>query len=174
MLGINDVVVALFGTNFFFPNKPRDFQDPCVLYARIAVASRAALVACVGWKSLLFLFLAESLWSLPPHPASAMFVTNHGSGTKDDSCYEPTSSTYAGAWYSILTLGTNYHCEHHDFPRIPFHLLYKLRQIAPEFYNKERNDDTNLYEILRETFAHPDCYAAMTVRDNNEKSVASG
>jgi len=31
------------------------------------------------WKSLLFLFLANVFWLIPPHPACAIFVSVHGS-----------------------------------------------------------------------------------------------
>jgi fatty acid desaturase len=53
-------------------------------------------------------------------------------------------------------LGTNYHCEHHDFPTIPFNKLGELRRIAPEFY---RTKEENLWEIMQQTFARPDFYA---------------
>lgn len=166
MLVINDAIVALAGRNYFFPNKPQSFHKECTKYARWATLIRGALWAIVGWKSLLFLYLSETLWSLPPHPACAMFVTNHGSSftsQNDDansssSCI-PTSSTYAGRWYSVFTLGTNYHCEHHDFPTIPLTKLGQVRKIAPEFYPLESND--NLLVILKKTFAYPDFYACM-------------
>lgn len=174
MLSLNDIAVALMGRNFFFPHKPMEFQNHCTRYARVAVTVRFVLFYLAGWKSLLFLFLCETIWSLPPHPACAMFITNHGSGTDDttttNSCV-PTKSTYAGPWYSIFTLGTNYHCEHHDFPTIPFHQLYQLQQIAPEFYHptttshdedkigKEKRD--NLFHIMKQTFAYPEFYACM-------------
>jgi hypothetical protein len=103
--------------------------------------------------------LSETLWSIPPHPSSAMFVTNHGSdGISSDSCV-PTSSTYSGEWYSILTLGTNYHMEHHDFPTIPLQALGDLRKIAPEFYRQGSSDP--IYEILHNTFSSPQFYACM-------------
>jgi fatty acid desaturase len=159
LLGINDVFVSLLGKNLFFPNKPASFQDDCTAYARWATAVRAGLWLVAGWKSLLFLFLSETLWSLPPHPACAMFVTNHGSGKDETGACLPTSSTYAGAWYSIFTLGTNYHCEHHDFPTIPFDKLHLLRRIAPEYYKDGSND--NLLSIIDKTFAEPEFYACM-------------
>jgi fatty acid desaturase len=158
MLVINDAIVAIAGRNYFFPNKPQSFHKECTKYARCATLMRGALWATVGWKSLLFLYLAETLWSIPPHPACAMFVTNHGSTQMDASCI-PTSSTYAGRWYSVFTLGTNYHCEHHDFPTIPLTKLGQLRKIAPEFYPLESND--NLLAIMKKTFAYPDFYACM-------------
>jgi len=160
MLVFNDTVVALTGKNFFFPNKPKQFHDECATYCRIAVLVRALLWAVGGWKSLLFLYLSETLWSIPPHPASAMFVTNHGSATNEETgeCI-PSSSTYAGRWYSLFTLGTNYHAEHHDFPTIPLNKLGALRDIAPEFYRKGTDD--NVFRIIKGAFADPDFYACM-------------
>jgi len=159
MLVVNDAVVAMSGRNYFFLNKPQAFHDDCTRYARVATLLRILLWKFAGWKSLLFLYLSETLWSLPPHPASAMFVTNHGSSVGDDGGCVPTSSTYAGRWYSLLTLGTNYHCEHHDFPTIPLHKLGELRKIAPEFYSSGSND--NLFGIMNKAFAEPDFYACM-------------
>jgi len=183
LLTINDVVVALTGRNYFFPNKPPQFHKACARYCRAAVAMRAILWWLGGqsWHALLFLFGAETLWSIPPHPSSAMFVTNHGSTPNDDNhsnnnkdnalgasiiaasppdACVPSSSTYAGKWYSTMTLGTNYHCEHHDFPTIPFQRLYKLRQIAPEYYANAGSKD-KLWPIMVRAFADPDYYACM-------------
>lgn len=165
LLGFNDVVVSILGKNLFFPNKPHEsFQKDCATYARCATFVRATLWLAFGWKSILFLYLSETLWSIPPHPACAMFVTNHGSVESADSddgstsCI-PTSSTYAGQWYSILTLGTNFHCEHHDFPTIPFQELHQLRKIAPEFYKRESDD--KLWSIMDRAFSHPQFYACL-------------
>lgn len=176
MLAINDVAVAITGKNYFFPNKPKQFHEACANYCRAAVAVRTLIWWLGGqsWHSLAFLFLAETLWSIPPHPCSAMFVTNHGSrpnigdstmivASPNNACI-PSSSTYAGKWYSILTLGTNYHCEHHDFPTIPFQHLAKLRQIAPEYYRTGQDD--RLWPILVQAFADPDYYACMNDMDS--------
>jgi len=160
MLIMNDFVVALMGKNYFFPNKPERFHHEGAMYARCAVFIRLGLCFLAkSWKPLLFLYLSETLWSIPPHPCCAMFVTNHGSDVDDDGNCIPSSSTYAGRWYSILTLGTNYHVEHHDFPTIPLHKLGKLRKIAPEFYRSGGGD--KLLSIMRKTFAKPDYYACM-------------
>ena len=160
MLMINDVVVAITGRNYFFPNKPQQFHDECAKYCRCAVLVRGLLWKIAGWKSLLFLYLSELLWSIPPHPACAMFVTNHGSNMDDDTggCI-PSSSTYAGTWYSFLRLGTKYHWDHHDFPRIPLHRLGELRKIAPEFYPQGSSD--NVFRIMKRVFTKPEFYACM-------------
>lgn len=161
MLIMNDFVVALAGKNFFFPNKPIEFHKECANYCRWAVFVRLALCfVAKSWKPLIFLYFAETLWSIPPHPACAMFITNHGS--KEDSenggCI-PSSSTYAGKWYSLMTLGTNYHVEHHDFPTIPLHKLGKLREIAPEFYRGNERD--HLFGTMKKAFGKPEFYACM-------------
>lgn len=159
----NEFIVALAGKNFFFPNKPKDFHLSCASYSRLSVTVKSGICLLVkSWKPLLFLILVETLWSIPPHPACAMFVTNHGSSTSINTNGEkeciPSSSTYAGFLYSMITLGTNYHVEHHDFPTIPLHKLYLLKHIAPEFY---RNDRDNLVEVMRNAFANPEYYACM-------------
>jgi fatty acid desaturase len=163
LLVLNDGVVSITGRNYFFPNKPVLFHAACARYARVATTIRLLLWTFAGWKSLLFLYLSETLWSLPPHPACAMFVTNHGSDTSQGTCH-PSSSTYAGRWYSTITLGTNYHCEHHDFPTIPLHQLGKLHQIAPEFYPHASNPNPqNIFAIMRRAFSKPDWYGCMKV-----------
>jgi fatty acid desaturase len=187
LLGVNDCFVAVLGRNLFFPNKPNAFQKDCVHYARAATILRGALLYLAGWKSLLFLLLSETLWSIPPHPACAMFVTNHGStispnnvstgrNNSSSSCI-PTSSTYAGAWYSLLTLGTNFHCEHHDFTSIPFHQLHKLKRMAPEFYpaaaalsSSSDSNNNNLFNIMKAAFSHPQFYACMDANINIDVS----
>lgn len=172
MLVVNDAVVSITGRNFFFPNKPDSFHQDCARYARCATMVRGALWAAAGWKALLFLYLSETLWSVPPHPSCAMFVTNHGSTDDGNGGCVPTSSTYAGKWYSVFTLGTNYHCEHHDFPTIPLNKLGKLREIAPEFYKTGSND--NLLAIMKKAFAYPDFYACMDAGIRQEQGSASG
>jgi hypothetical protein len=163
MLIINDFFVALTGKNAFFPHKPEEFHKECRLYCLWAVAVRFAFCATAkSFKPLLFLYLSETLWSLPPHPCCAMFITNHGSKTEtdrvDSKCI-PSSSTYAGKWYNVLTLNTNLHVEHHDFPTIPFHKLGSLRHIAPEFYRGGERD--SLFKVMKKSFAHPEFYACM-------------
>lgn len=161
MLGCNDAVVSILGKNLFFPNKPKSFHTMSARYARAATTVRLGLWYTCGWKSLLFLYLSETLWSIPPHPACAMFVTNHGSGSTESDIQGciPSKSTYAGRLYSIFTLGTNYHCEHHDFPTIPFHKLRHLHTIAPEYY--PRGDTGNVWRVMKRAFARPEFYACM-------------
>lgn len=59
-------------------------------------------------------------------------------------------------------VGTNYHCEHHDFPTIPLHRLGELRKIAPEYYPQRSND--NVFSIMNKVFRKPDFYACMDAK----------
>ncbi len=188
MLGVNEVVVALLGKNLFFGNKADEFHNDCSRYARTALAVRGTLWAVFGFKALLSLYVMEVSWSLPFHPCSAMFYTNHGSiRTEDDGkdvgggeC-TPTSSLRVGKFYDLLTLYTNLHMEHHDFPTIPFHKLYRLKEVAPQWYRDDlmrevdQHDGTasgrigkddgiskgmrNIYHVIKDTFQNPQFYA---------------
>jgi len=211
LLMMNDLVVAITGRNYFFPNKPDKFHKHVALYTRVGLLTKVVLCILAGslsqagttmnlpiptqllpllsplsaasapamisglslakfwwsWKPILFLMLSETLWSLPPHPACAMFITNHGSnyeGSNEDAkenC-QPSASTYAGKWYSFLTLGTNYHVEHHDFPTMPLDQLGKLKDIAgPDFYGSSTKSNDNVWKIMKKAFSYPDFYACM-------------
>ena len=158
MLSINDFAVAITGKNSFFPNKPDHFHAVASSNIRLQVLLRISLLVVCGYKSLLFLFLSETLWSLPPHPIAAMFISNHYTTPDDDSDSNPTKSTYVGKWYDFLTANTNYHCEHHDFPTIPFHQLHKVRTLQPpnnqqNLYKTERDD--SLVKIMLKMMSSP-------------------
>ena len=43
-------------------------------------------------------------------------------------------STY-GRLAAVATLNLTYHCEHHDFPGVPWNRLPEVRRLAPEFYD---------------------------------------
>ena len=139
----NDKYVALSGSNaFFFPNKPQAFHDLCADYARYSALCQLTIFALSGFdgRSLLFLLVAETIWQVPPLPTAALFVSNHGvddqgrgvGGAAQD---RPTHSVYGGPAFDVLCVAANYHCEHHDFPKVPLWKLPELkRRAGAEFY----------------------------------------
>lgn len=81
-----------------------------------------------GWGPVMFLmFLTSTANGL--HPLGMRNVQEHYYMKKD----QPTTSVYTGA-INDLTFNIGLHVEHHDFNTIPHSRLYRLREIAPEFY----------------------------------------
>ena len=66
------------------------------------------------------------------HPTIfGMILSNaHFHGHK---CYQPSASYYG--WLNRITLNFGLHTEHHDFARIPWMNLPRVREMAPEFYD---------------------------------------
>lgn len=106
--------------------------------------------------------------TVPLHPASAMFVSNHpsldatveGEAQSVGGC-QPTASVYLGAWYDWLCCFSNFHTEHHDFPDVPAFRLRRLRDAAAPFYSDEALNGCRdgWWETMRRTFAKRDFYA---------------
>ncbi len=81
-----------------------------------------------GWTGPLYLF--ASFWfATGPHPLGARWISEHY-------VLEPRHDTnsYYGP-INQIALNIGYHNEHHDFPRVPWNNLPKLKQLAPEFYD---------------------------------------
>lgn len=68
------------------------------------------------------------------HPPSSENKKHDSNPTTTSTC-QVTVSNYS--WLMrLITFDQSLHCEHHDFPKIPCHLLGRLRHIAPEFYDE--------------------------------------
>merc|ERR1711939_1080129 len=96
-----DKLIAFLGYNPFFKNKPPDFHEDNAAYARIQLAIQFVLLVSCGWHSLLYLLVSELCWTLPIHPISAMFVSNHWQVSKDATRPQPSCSVYAGKWFDL-------------------------------------------------------------------------
>lgn len=94
----------------------------------IQLSLDAAMVYFWGWKSLAYLILSTFVGG-GMHPMAGHFISEHY-------VFHPDQETYS--YYgplNLLTWSVGYHNEHHDFPRIPGSKLYKVKEIAPEFYS---------------------------------------
>lgn len=155
-LCVNDKIVAMTGSNFFFPNKPEAFLETNVRYARAASLVHGLLFLSSGPQALLYLFFSELSWQLPIHPAIAMFISNHPSYTSIEEngqkICQPTSSVYGSAVFDWICAFSNYHTEHHDFPDVPMWNLKEVRDQAPEFYESLEGADDSLVTVIRKSF----------------------
>jgi sphingolipid delta-4 desaturase len=84
------------------------------------------------WKPLLYLASAQAFMTGFLHPMMLGIVLgiSHFHGTRH---YQPSASNY-GWLVNKLMFNAGLHVEHHDIMGIPWHRLWKLRAMAPEFY----------------------------------------
>ena len=106
VLVLSDRVASVTGRVDFFAAKPAaGFHAVAVGHARLQTAFQAAVVLALGWRALLYLFVAETAWALPVHPACAMYITNHGSTDLPPVPPAPLART-ARAWTPAPRRGT--------------------------------------------------------------------
>lgn len=106
----------------------------------VQLAFDLLLVHCLGAGALAYLitssFLAGSL-----HPCAGHFIAEHyvfekqseNARTPPKAIPVPETYSYYGP-LNALTYNVGLHNEHHDFPAIPWTRLFKLHEIAKEFY----------------------------------------
>jgi len=108
--------------------KPRPVTIPQVVNAVAQLAFNYWIVQTFGWGALGYL-VTGTLMGTALHPCAGHFIAEHYEFLKG---YE-TYSYYGSCNYFNLFVG--YHNEHHDFPKIPWSRLHKVREIAPEYYD---------------------------------------
>jgi hypothetical protein len=74
--------------------------------------------------------------------------------------------------YDVLCLNTNYHLEHHDFPRVGLLDLPRVRALAPEFYSSEEVlSGDHPFRVIAKAFTRPEFYACMGTAAGVEESA---
>jgi sphingolipid delta-4 desaturase len=103
-----------------------------VWYPLINLVVCAALFAVSGWKPLVYLLLSQAFFTGFLHPYCLGWVLgiSHFHGARS---YQPTASHY-GRVINLVSFNAGLHVEHHDLMTIPWRRLWKLREIAPEYY----------------------------------------
>ena len=106
-----------------------------------------------------FIYLLASAWlGSGLHVSAIHFVAEHylvtaeTAHTSDASKCLDTFSYYGPINYVLWNGG--YHVEHHDFPRVPWRHLPRLRELAPEFYDPLPHHTSYVAVMLRFIFDH--------------------
>ena len=105
------------------------------------IAFDTAIVQLIGGKALGY-FILSSFLAGSLHPCAGHFIAEHyvfaqKSRSADGASSKLISPTETYSYYGILNLFTynvGLHNEHHDFPAIPWTRLWKLNEVASDFY----------------------------------------
>jgi sphingolipid delta-4 desaturase len=125
---------------------------PKLKYSFIAVslALNVFLIATFGWLGWLY-----HNWSLSLF-LGKMGVSNLGQSLSEhdgDDDRNPTYSDYRAQ--NLILFNTGYHAEHHTFPNVAWNRLPRLREAAPDVFNREnpRNYAALWWRHVREDFS---------------------
>ncbi|KAK5746357.1 sphingolipid delta-4 desaturase [Elasticomyces elasticus] len=136
---------ATFQILFYALRPMMVYQLPLTMIHAFNVVAQLAfdyvLVKYIGGRALGYLilssFLAGSL-----HPCAGHFIAEHyvfgqHSRAQDAAAAQKAAPEETYSYYGVLNIFTynvGLHNEHHDFPAIPWTRLWKLNEIANEFY----------------------------------------
>jgi sphingolipid 4-desaturase/C4-monooxygenase len=109
--------------------KGGSLKDPWVTFNAVFILGVDIVIFYFfGWKALAFLMLS-AFFSVGLHPVGARWIQEHYT-------FRPGQETYSYYGpYNKIQFNIGYHNEHHDFFRVPWINLPKLKAAAPEFYD---------------------------------------
>lgn len=108
--------------------KPKPITKWQVGNAVAQIAFNVWAVKTFGWCALAYM-LASSFLGMGLHPCAGHFIAEHYEFIKGYETY-----SYYGSC-NLFNLMVGYHNEHHDFPKVPWSRLHKVKAMAPEYYD---------------------------------------
>lgn len=104
-----------------------------VVYPLLSFLMYGALFLYGGWKPLAYLVCSQVFFTGFLHPYCLGWVLgiSHFHGRRN---YQPSASHY-GRLINLSTFNAGLHVEHHDIAGIPWFRLWRLRELAPEYYS---------------------------------------
>eukprot|EP00208_Stichococcus_sp_RCC1054_P001406 CAMPEP_0206139322 /NCGR_PEP_ID=MMETSP1473-20131121/5530_1 /ASSEMBLY_ACC=CAM_ASM_001109 /TAXON_ID=1461547 /ORGANISM="Stichococcus sp, Strain RCC1054" /LENGTH=361 /DNA_ID=CAMNT_0053533063 /DNA_START=107 /DNA_END=1192 /DNA_ORIENTATION=+ len=120
--------------------RPKSVGAQDVVNIAVVVGFDVALVYTCGFKSLAYLIIGTVMGG-GLHPMAGHLIAEHYMFAKGQETY-----SYYGSM-NHLTYNVGFHNEHHDFPQIPHTRLYRLKEIAPEFYLPLKHHTSYLWVI---------------------------
>lgn len=127
--------------------KPKGFLRMDVLNYVVQLSFDALVIVYMGLPSFLY-FFGGSLLGTGLHPAAGHFIAEHYEFVRGFETY-----SYYGPW-NYLNFNVGYHNEHHDFPKIPWSNLPRVREVAPEFY-KDLPFHTSYVKVIYDYITDP-------------------
>ena len=142
------VIIAAF-VKSFFGNKTRFYKERAAsltLQLLNMYGMLAGFYIVAGYKALVYLFFAELfLRGFLFYPSASFFMTGHKSFGNEKK-FQPTCNV-KGWVNTLVSVNSNLHVEHHDFPDCPRRYLPVYEKVAPEFYKTLHS-----YPTLRAAF----------------------
>lgn len=147
---------------FVHPKRPSAAEVSSLL---LQVAFNVAIFWAWGGKALAYLPLS-SLIVMGLHPIAGHYISEHyvfRQGQETYSYYGPLNR---------LAFNVGYHNEHHDFPYIAGSRLWRLRALAPEFYDTLCSH-TSWTRVLWRFVSEPQLGAYSRIKRTAQKRPAS-
>jgi len=117
----------LYGGRPFIIN-PKQLTKWEYINATAQIIANIATLLVFGWRGM-FYFIGGNILGCGLHPSAGHFIAEH---------YEFVKGTETYSYYgpiNYLNFNVGYHNEHHDFPKIAWSRLPRVREMAPEFYS---------------------------------------
>jgi sphingolipid 4-desaturase/C4-monooxygenase len=119
------------------PMKQRRAAGWAIVYFFAVVGLAVALFMFFGISPVIYLLAATCFQTGFLHPMSygmRLFISHFGPTTNKFQASYIYENTWFNTLFNWLTVNWGLHCQHHDFPNIPWTRLGKVAKIAPDFY----------------------------------------